>query len=221
MDMEFFYKYGFLKYMRDIHAEQNVYYLAPANMGAVGLIGSFPFRKLEDMKGKKVWCIGSVAAFVKNLGGVPVTFPLSELYMALKLGTVEGAIPGFGDLDSAGYKDVIKYINYPPFLDPNASILIGMDSWKKLSPDVQKAVEDAIMAVHPSMYKCIDDYTVNAIDASKKKGVQIVTMEPKEVQRLRPAALQVWGEIAKRSPRAPKTVQMLKDFLKSKGVKLE
>jgi TRAP-type C4-dicarboxylate transport system substrate-binding protein len=141
--------------------------------------------------------------------------------MALKLGTVEGAIPGFGDLDSAGYKDVIKYINYPPFLDPNASILIGMDSWKKLSPDVQKAVEDAIMAVHPSMYKCIDDYTVNAIDASKKKGVQIVTMEPKEVQRLRPAALQVWGEIAKRSPRAPKTVQMLKDFLKSKGVKLE
>ncbi len=71
MDMEFFYKYGFLKYMRDIHAEQNVYYLGPANMGAVGLIGNFPFRKLEDIKGKKIWCIGSVAAFVKNLGGTP------------------------------------------------------------------------------------------------------------------------------------------------------
>ena len=60
--------------------------------------------------------------------------------MALKLGTLDGAVPGFGDLDSAGYKEVIKYVNYPPFLDPNASILVGMNSWKKLSPDVQKAV---------------------------------------------------------------------------------
>ena len=73
--------------------------------------------------------------------------------MALKLGTLDGAVPGFGDLDSAGYKEVIKYVNYPPFLDPNASILVGMNSWKKLSPDVQKAVEDTLMEIHPAMHK--------------------------------------------------------------------
>ena len=180
-----------------------------------------PFRKLEDIKGKKIWCIGAVAAFVKNLGGTPVTFPLSELYMALKLGTVDGAVPGIADLDSSGYKEVIKYVNYPPFMDPNSSILISMKSWKGLSKELQKEVEDIIAGLQPAMHKCIQDFTVTALEASKKLGVQVITMEPNEVQRLRPAALQVWEDIAKKSDRAPKTVKMLKDFLTSKGIKLK
>jgi hypothetical protein len=71
------------------------------------------------------------------------------------------------------------------------------------------------------MWKCIEDYGIAGVEAAKNAGVQINTMEPSEVQRLRPAALKVWQDVAKRSDRAPKTVQMLKDFLATKGIKIE
>ena len=222
MDMEFFYKYGFLTYMREIHAQQDVYYLGPASFGSIAITGNFPFRKLEDLKGKKIWSIGVGAALIKNLGGVPVTFPISESYMALKLGTLDGTLTGVSDMDSMGYKEVVKFLNFPPMMDPiNGSVLISLMAWKKLPQDLQKGVEDTFMELRPAMEKCIGNYYATAVEASKKAGVQVITMDPSEVQRLRPGALKVWEDIAKRSDRAPKTVQMLRDFLATKGIKIE
>jgi TRAP-type C4-dicarboxylate transport system substrate-binding protein len=222
MDMEFFYKYGFLKYMRDIHAEQNVYYVCPNPFGQSTFLTNFPYRKLEDIKGKKLWCIGTTAAYLRNLGGVPVTFPISELYMALKLGTLDGTSGALSDLDANKWKEVVKYVNFPLNINPNnGAWLVNLKIWNELPPDVQKTIEDTIMELQPEMWKCIEDYGIAGVEAAKNAGVQINTMEPSEVQRLRPAALKVWQDVAKRSDRAPKTVQMLKDFLATKGIKIE
>jgi TRAP-type C4-dicarboxylate transport system substrate-binding protein len=222
MDMEFFYKFGFIKYMRDIHAEQNVYYAAPMPFGDVLLFGNFPFRKLEDIKGKKIWCIGTVAAFMKNLGAVPVTFPNSEVYMALKLGTLDGAIQALSDVHTAKFQEIIKYLNVPPILSSlNASLLVSLKTWNNTPKDVQKAFEDIVSEALPESQKCFESDAVKALEECKKAGVQIITMEPSEIERLKPAAVPVWDAVAKRSDRAPKTVQMLKDFLATKGIKIE
>jgi TRAP-type C4-dicarboxylate transport system substrate-binding protein len=120
------------------------------------------------------------------------------------------------------YKEVVKFLNFPPMMDPiNGSVLISLMAWKKLPQDLQRGVEDTFMELRPAMEKCISNYFVTAVEASKKAGVQVITMESSEVQRLRPGALKVWEDIAKRSDRAPKTVQMLRDYLATKGIKVE
>ena len=66
-----------------------------------------------------------------------------------------------------------------------------------------------------------DKYMVDnnkGIEAAKAIGVQEVHMAPEEVAKLRSVAASVWEETAALSDSARKTVQMLRDYLASKGI---
>lgn len=222
MNMEFFYKYGFLKYARDIHAEQNVYYVAPMPIGSIVLFGNVPFRKLEDLKGKKIWAAGPIASFMNHMGASVVMFPHSDVFMAAQLGTIDGAVFTLGVIKPGGYAEVTKYMTViPGFSSINAALLVNLKSWNNTPRDVQKAFEDIITDLQPEFHKCMDSISQEGIDEVKKHGGQIATVEPAEIPKLRPAAMKVWEEYAAKSARAPKTFQYLKDFLKTKGIEVE
>lgn len=219
---EFFYKFGMLKWQRDICAEKNVFYACPLPCSPLPIMSNFAFRKVPDMKGKKIWSIGSTAAYVKNLGGAPTTFPPSEIYMGLKLGTIDGMIYSMAELQTSGYKEVVKYINWPAVIDPNCvEFDISLKSWKALPPDIQKTIEDTLVEIGPSMAKKYIAEDHSGVEAALKVGVQEIQMDASEIPKARQAAVKVWGDFAGRSPRTAKTIQMLKDYLATKGIKLE
>jgi TRAP-type C4-dicarboxylate transport system substrate-binding protein len=219
---EFFYKFGMLKWQREVLAEKNIFYAAPLPASPLPIMSNFPFRKVADIKGKKVWSIGSTAAYVRNLGGAPTTFPPSELYMGLKLGTIDGMIYSMAELETSNYKEVVKYINWPAVIDPLCvQWLINLKSWKDLPPDIQKTIEDTLVEIGPSLAKkyLAEDY--KGVEAAKKVGVQEIQMEAGEIPIARQAAAKVWSDFAGRSPRTAQTIQMLKDYLATKGIKVE
>lgn len=219
---EFFYKFGMLKWQREILAEKNIFYAAPLPTSPLPIISNFPLRKVEDIKGKKIWSIGSTAAYVKNLGGLPTTFPPSELYMGLKLGTIDGYIYSIAELETSSYKEVVKYVNWPAVIDPLCiQWLISLKSWKALPPDVQKTIEDTLVEIGRPMAEKYFAEDHRGLEAAKKVGVQEIQMEPGDVPKARQAAAKVWDDFAGRSPRTAKTIQMLKDYLATKGIKVE
>ena len=219
---EFFYKFGMLKMQRTVCAEKNVVYACPLPCSPVTITSNFPFRKVEDIKGKKIWSIAGTAAYVKNLGGAPVTFPPSEIYMGMKLGTIDGMIYSLAELETAGYKEVVKYINWPATVDPNSvEFDISLKSWNALPPDVQKTIEDTLVEIGPPMAKEYIAEDHKGVEAAVKVGVQEIHMDPSEVPKARAAAVKVWADFAARSPRTAQCVQMLKDFLVTKGVKVD
>ncbi|MEW5722418.1 MAG: TRAP transporter substrate-binding protein DctP [Thermodesulfobacteriota bacterium] len=219
---EFFYDKGFLDWMRQLHAEKNVHLVAPMPFGPIQLMTKFPVHKIDDLKGKKFWSIGPTSGFVKQAGAVPVLFPPPDMYMALKLGTVDGVIFSAAELEGLKLKEVVKYLVNPGFIDPLVlSFIVSQDSWDKLTPEAQKTIEDTVREINPGIFQKLQVATVEGIEAAKKVGVEVVDLDEMEVGKMRELAVKVWAETAAKSDRTAKTVGMLKEYLTSKGIKVD
>jgi TRAP-type mannitol/chloroaromatic compound transport system substrate-binding protein len=219
---EFFYDYGFLKWMRKLHVEHNIFYACPLPCSPLPIMSNFPFRKLEDIKGKKLWSIGPTASYVQHLGATSTIFPPAEMYMALKLGTIDGFIYSTAELETSGYKEVIKYINWPAVIDPLCvEWIINLKSWNALPPDIQKTIEDTLVEIGQPMFEKYMADNRKGLEAAERAGVKTIHMEPGEVEKLRGIAAEVWEETAAKSESSRQTVQMLKDYLATKGIPIK
>ncbi len=218
--IEFYYDFGFLDFMRKIDAKKNIFFGCPLPFGPITLLSEFPVHKLEDLKGKKIWSEGPTAALVDALGGEPVWFDPSEVYMGLKLGTIDGVIFGLAELETLKLKEVVKYIMMPAPINPIVlDWVISLDSWKKLPQDTKQMYEKAMKGFLKKQYEeCMADNN-KGLDAAKAYGVQVIDLKPAELKKFRAAAMKVWDELAKKDKESAQAVQMLRDYLKSKGIK--
>lgn len=216
---EFFYNFGYLNVMRKACEREHIFYAAPAPCGDLCIFGNFPLRTAGDLRGKKIFVAGANAIVIKKLGGVPLMFDMSELYSSLKLGTVDGAVHMASSLTDAKFGDVCKYITYPALVQPLVNdVIINTNSWKALPDDVQKTVLEVLRKVCSMTSKSCQKHTTDSINVAEKKyGIKFVTMSDSEGAKISAASKEAWTIIAKKNKKAAKTVQMLRDFVKSKG----
>ena len=155
------------------------------NQGPNGSYGNFVLEKWEDYSGHKMHAGGPQATFLSAMGGIPVDMPPTEIYMAMKLGTVEGTFWDIGGTDDMKFYEVVKYYFLPGWCgSQNQEIFVNLNKWKAL----EKWQQDAIMGTFKDVYfltsKLHDDNVKDAIEIAKKNGVQILIMSEKEQNRL-------------------------------------
>jgi len=214
---KFFYEYGGLKFMRELEAKNNIFFCGPLPWGTpVPLVTTFPVKRLEDLKGKKIWSEGSTAALVAKLGGEPVWFPPAENYMALKLGTMDGLFIGIDELMTEKYYEVIKYVIFPAPFFVSLDWIISMDSWKALTSDMQKTYEAAFRSILRAQWEGTKKLGDDSLAYSKGRGVQVITLEPAEVERWKAAGMAIWDEIAKKDAESATGIEIMKAYLRSK-----
>jgi len=124
------YKYGVNERIADLYDEYNVVFLPITGMEYMNLMAPFPLPDPDSTKGYKFRGPGPWADYVKLVGGTPVSLPFSEMYMAIKLGTIDGAFTGIHALETAKLKEVITdFVTNPnPCLD---GMRLGTDARKK------------------------------------------------------------------------------------------
>ncbi len=215
--MEFYYDFGFLEHMRKIEKKNNVFFGCPMPFGPVTLFSKFPVRKLEDFKGKKIWAEGPTAELVKVLGGNPIWFDPGDVYMGLKLGTIDGVFFGFAELETMKLKEVVDYIMLPAPISPIIlDWVINLDSWNKLSESGKARYEEVMKTNVVKFYDKIMVENNKGLDAAKAYGVKVITLEPGELARMKTRAVKVWDEVASKDEESRVAVSMLKKFLKTK-----
>lgn len=103
-----------------------------------------PVYKLEDLKGLKIRCPGSVADTIRALGATPVSMPMPEVYQALQKGVVEGAV--YPMETNKGWKmaEVIDYsiANYNIAYSVGFFVVMNKDKWNMLPDEIKKIIED-------------------------------------------------------------------------------
>jgi tripartite ATP-independent transporter DctP family solute receptor len=104
-----------------------------------------PIIKLEDFKGKRIRSSGvSQATWVMALGAASVTIDAGEVYQALQRGTIDGAISGPSSFDQRKWFEVVKYATVSNMSLFSAYFgVVSLNSWNKLSPELQKILLDA------------------------------------------------------------------------------
>jgi len=138
-----YYNYGLLDKLQPSFAEYNVYFIPTFNSEVGGFATTFTCDNMASVAGKKLRFFGAHGKFVEALGGLPVTMTYADVYMGLKLGTIDGTTTGALALDNAKLKEVVKGWASNGLYGCTVNCqLFNMDALNALPDDIQKIVRD-------------------------------------------------------------------------------
>jgi TRAP-type C4-dicarboxylate transport system substrate-binding protein len=162
-----------------------------------------PIDQVEDWKGLKVRVYGTeTAELTKALGGAPVNIPFAEVYTALQRNVADAAITSATNAEHMKFSEVAKHINYW-FIGGGACEFLGVNkkAWNSLSPELQKAVKDALKE---SRFEDKEWEDAKALDANAKKrctelGMTVVEVPQAEIVKARSMMKPAWDAWLKRT----------------------
>ncbi len=132
--------------------------------------------KPDDLIGKKIRVMKSNMAIdmVNQLGGAPTPISWGELYTALQQGVVDGAENNPPTFYTSKHYEVCKYYS----LDEHTSIpdvlLIGLDTWQRLSDQEKKWIQEASNESKLEQRKLWAASEQKSLNAVKKAGVTVL-----------------------------------------------
>ncbi len=215
-----FYQGGGLELGQELYGKFNMMYF-PLNI--VGPESGFrtnkPIRTLADFKGAKIRTgVLQTIWVLEQLGAKPVRIPGGEIYMALKLGTIDGGEFSIPSTDwGIKFQEVTKYWVVPAGwhqVGTVAGLAINMDAWKKLPKDLQTIVEQAAMANMTWSYAKGNWDSIAAVEKFKKAGIEISELNQEAQDKLEELCAKFIEMEAARNPDYAKVAKSMVKFLK-------
>ena len=157
-----------------------------------------PVYSLEDLKGLKIWVSGATAVKMgKALGFTPVSMPVGDLYLSLEKGVIDGAALPVEILISRRLAEVTKYVIDIDLGHDTFYVIMNKDTWKRLSPDVQKVFEElsAEWAVDFTG-KAWDKFDTEAQERVISMGIEFISLSDAEKTKWKELLGQVKNEYA-------------------------
>ncbi|MBU1274567.1 MAG: TRAP transporter substrate-binding protein DctP [Proteobacteria bacterium] len=212
------YNRGLGNVIQEAYKEHNIMWFPCAADCYYHFNSNFPIKSLEDLKGKKIRALGVYGKYVQKLGASPVVVPGAEMYMAMKLGTIDGAIYGASGLKDVKLMEVVKYYTLPTAAQIALSLLINRESIKKLPPDLRTIVETATpFILNDTSNRYITMCKASLAEAVNKGFTKINYLPEDEMTKMRTLVQPIWDELAAKSPRMKKGVDILKKQMKDLG----
>jgi len=141
--------------------------------------------KLEDLKGLKIRCPGSVAETVQALGATPVTMPMPEVYQALQKGVVEGAV--YPQETNKGWKmgEVVDstVANYSTAYSVGFFVVMNKQVWNDLPKEARKTIEQINTEWAVKHGRAWDESDYEGVRFSLKQGNSIFGLSEAESER--------------------------------------
>lgn len=193
-------KNGAYEYINKVWARANMVYLAR-------MVEHSPFhlyvnKKIDkpDLSGIKIRISPLYRDFFQAMNATLVQTPPGEVYVALERGVVDGygwPIHGIFDLN---WNQHTKYRVDPGFYNAEVSIVMNMDSWKKLTAAQRAFLEKQALAL-----EAMNDFWVkyNTEEARKQvdTGIQVIRFEGAAAKKYVEDAYEYgWAGITKVSP---------------------
>jgi TRAP-type C4-dicarboxylate transport system substrate-binding protein len=205
--------------LRKAYAKQGVYYLGYEPGIGNRLLTTKPIKTLADFKGMKIRCLGTFGNWMAKLGATPVGVPIPELYMALKLGTVDGVISGTGVLEGQKLYEVAKYLQLPAASSSEPlHILVNQGEWNALPDDLKSIMTlvtrdwglwAGIVQVPASLNRQMATMAAG--------GMQVVQLAPDDAAAVQAAAIEIWDDAGKKDEDSAKAVALFKEYFKQQG----
>ena len=144
-----------------------------------------PVRTIDDMRKIKIRAHGGSADALKAIGITTYAVPWGELPSAAERRVVDASIMGCPtDAYDFGFGDIFSYWERIPFFYFPYTLVINMDTWKKLPADVQQVMKDVSELMPTKAYEL---YDAQEKEAEKKliEGGLVKLVEFEEMEKLK------------------------------------
>jgi len=141
-----------------------------------------PVRTLNDIKGQIIGIPGGrlLPAYVKALGGSPELSPTPEVYTNLEKGIINGQILPFETQMAFKLLEVAKFVTMTNQGSGAKCLVMRLQTWNSMPPDIQKIILDMNPWAEDLMYKVGEAAFQRVAGISKKAGVEIIELSPAE-----------------------------------------
>jgi len=139
-----------------------------------------PVKDVGDVAGLKLRSTGGAQDLtLRAIGAVPVRMAAPDAYESLSRGTMDGLLFPLESVVAYGADKLVKYstdgVGFASFV---VAYSISDSAWKKLSPEIQKAMVDAAEEIIPSACQEVqkaDNETRKSLEAA---GIGFETLQP-------------------------------------------
>lgn len=148
-----------------------------------------PIKTVSDLKGMKFRTASPhVTQALKAFGAVPVHMPITEAYMSLERGIIEGTVLPWEGNFIFKLAELLKYGTETRFYTMAMMVVMNKKKWDSLPPDVKKVFEKTTgMAMSVAAGKVYDDTNAPMRARCVKKGMKVIQLpeaEKKKLQKL-------------------------------------
>jgi TRAP-type C4-dicarboxylate transport system substrate-binding protein len=162
-------------------------------------VGKKIYRTRADYKGMKVRAPGKAADVINRWGGVGVSIPASESYMALQTGVVDALYTTIGTTEGSRLWEVADSITFGLTGGSPQLICMNLKKWNSLPDDIKKSFEKVNREMVPWAWNHSLAYTKKTEELLKTKFKKwhLMTREEDEVLREATAGF-IWQPVTKR-----------------------
>lgn len=169
------------EYFNEKFKEQGAVILAMFDIGPAVVASRGLITQPDDLKGRTIRVYSRGAGLIiQELGGSPVTMGVGDVYSALQRGTIDGAMGGLGGAVGLKYYEVAKYM-----LAQNGVIgslvhayVMNKDKYDKLSPELRKALVDAVAQARDTMQQSLIEAYAKQLDEVRQAGNTVTELTP-------------------------------------------
>ncbi len=146
-------------------------------------------NSIKDVKGLRIKANAENADIVKNLGGAPVTMPVSEAYDSVQRGVIDGTLFPIEALQGYKIGEVVKTViqDYGMSYMTSFYTIMNKDKWNAISAADRAAIEKINDVYAEKQAKLWVQGDANAKDFALKKGVKF--LEVSKADQAKTAAL--------------------------------
>jgi TRAP-type transport system periplasmic protein len=144
-----------------------------------------PVKKPDDLKGLKIRTTPNPAHILefRLLGANPVAMPWTEVYLALKTGTVDGMETPTPLIYSTKIHEVQKHMSLIEHSYTALNVVMNLRKFQELKPEHQQALVASMSEALTWQRKVNNDLEGQAIKAMRASGMQIEEQPDREAFR--------------------------------------
>jgi tripartite ATP-independent transporter DctP family solute receptor len=172
-----------------------------------------PIEKPTDLQGIKLRVPSGVwrVKMFQSYGANPSPMAFSEVFVALQTGVMDGQENPLAQIYPSRFYEVQKYLSMTNHVYTPAYLTAGR-SWKKYSPEIQKALTDAAVETQPVVYEIAAKMDEDFLQKLKDGGMQVNQVD----QSVFVAASEgIYKDFAAQVPEAKDLIQKAQELAKS------
>ena len=218
---DWFYKRGGLEMAQEAYAPAGLQYIAPTVYDQEPIHSKVKIETIAEFQGKKGRFVGLASGVMSKLGVAVSPLPTSEVYSALDKGLID--IADRGDLQAnldAGLGEVAKFIILPGVHQPTTatSYVANKAAYDQLPDGYKEALATAAKDVSAAYQEAKTKSDKTALEAFKKQGVEVITLDEADVKAARLTAAEAWRDATKGNELATKILDSQIEQMRELGL---
>jgi TRAP-type C4-dicarboxylate transport system substrate-binding protein len=182
-----------------------------------------PVQTKEDVKGLKIRTPGGFqTSYIKSLGAEPIFMPLSDVYLSLETGTLDGVVTCPPLVLAFKLHEVTNYGVVAAFGCVTEGVIMNQKSWDRTPEDLKPIIMEVVGNPFQTTGGLDHKTYGNLMDDIKNKGVKVYTLPQNEADRWATGFQKVtkqWVEdMEKQGKPAREAVEMYMKIVDAKGV---